>query len=119
MANTKVAVQGAALVADHATVKALQGLVDYQPVNPAYATAQLLQLQASLTQAEHAEKAAEQAYVEARNLRRATAQLYHDSVVGARAQVVAQYGPDAAAVALVGLTRKSERKHPVRRTAGA
>ena len=34
-------------------------------------------------------------------------------------QVIAQYGPDSAAVQLLGLKRKSERRRPVRRSAAA
>ncbi|NTW01427.1 MAG: hypothetical protein HGA19_08965 [Oscillochloris sp.] len=105
------------LAVDHATVKALQGMIDYQPINAAYSTAQLLQLQATLTQAEQAEKAAEVALAQARSVRAEASHFYHDAVVGARTQVIAQYGPDATAVALVGLKRKSERKRPVKRQA--
>ncbi len=103
------------LAADHETVKALQSMVDYQPTNADYSVPQLLQVQASLTQAELAEKAAEVALQQARNTRAETSHFYHDLVVNSRTQVVAQFGPDSAAVALIGLTRKSQRKRPVKR----
>lgn len=107
------------LAADHSTVLALQSLPDYKPMNLDYTAAQLLQLQAALAQAEQAEQMAEQALAQARALRAEHSRRYHDAVVGARTQVVAQYGPDSHAVALVGLTRKSERKRPSRRQAAA
>jgi hypothetical protein len=115
MARQTTPVPSPTLAADHVTVKALQGMSDYQPVNPAYSTAQLLQHQASLAQTEQAAKAAEVALAQARKAQAEASHVYHDAVVGARAQVVALYGPDATAVALVGLTRKSERKRPVKR----
>lgn len=117
MARRRPPVPTPTLAADHATVKALQGLIDYQPTNSTYSIANLLQLQATLTQAEQAEKAAEVALEQARSVRAETSHLYHDLVVGSRVQVVAQYGTDSSAVSLVGLTRKSERKRPVKRQA--
>jgi len=105
------------LAADHTTVIALQGLSDYQPMNASYSTTQLLQMQAALAQADQAEKAAEVALAQARSVRLAASHAYHNLVVGARAQVIAQYGPDAPAISLIGLTRKSERKRPARRSA--
>lgn len=103
------------LSADHATVLALQSLSDYQPLNPAYSLAQLLQLQTNLTYAEQNETSAEVALAAARRARSEISHVYHDAVVGARSHVMAQYGPDAAAVALVGMKRKSERRRPVKR----
>lgn len=103
------------MAADHATVLAIQGLNDYQPVNPTYSIAQLLELQATLRENEQAERATEVAFEQARKARCEASHAYHDAVVGARSVVVSQYGPDAAAVALVGRTRKSDRKRPARR----
>jgi hypothetical protein len=117
MARRTTPVPQPTLAADHATVMALQGLSDYQPINPVYSTAQLMQAQAALTQAEQAEKEAEIALAQARSVRAEMSHTYHDLVVGARAQVIAQYGPDAPAIALIGLTRKSDRKRPVKRQA--
>jgi hypothetical protein len=42
-------------------------------------------------------------------------QLFHRSMVGAKNQVRAQYGDDSYVVQAIGLTRKSDRKRPVRR----
>lgn len=103
------------LAADHATVLAIQSLSDYQPSNPDYSTAQLLQLQSALVQADQATKTAEYALDEARRVRSEISHSYHNAVIGARVQVIGQFGPDATAVALVGLTRRSERKRPTRR----
>jgi len=40
---------------------------------------------------------------------------FHDAMLGVKEQVVAQYGNDSDAVQSLGLTKKSERKSPVRR----
>jgi dTDP-4-amino-4,6-dideoxygalactose transaminase len=74
---------------------ALQTLVDYQPINAACGIAQLLQLQATLAQAEQAEVMIETSLAQARRVRIETSHAYHDLVVSARTQVLAQYGPDA------------------------
>jgi hypothetical protein len=58
-----------------------------------------------------------QALATARDLAAAAEWALHDGMLGAKAQVIAQYGPDAHAVQLLGLKRKSERRRPVRRAA--
>jgi hypothetical protein len=115
MARRTSPVSPTTLAADHATVIALQSLVDYQPLNPDYSVASLLQAQATLAQADHTEQELITALAQARKVRADTSHFYHNNVVGSRAHVVVQYGPDAAAVSLVGLTRKSERKRPAKR----
>ena len=62
---------------------------------------------------------AAQAQAIARDLAIAAEWALHDGMLGAKAQVIAQYGPDAHAVQLLGLKRKSERRRPVRRAAVA
>jgi hypothetical protein len=119
MGKQQTPVPSLILAADHATVMALQGLPDYQPLNPDYHTGQLLQLQANLVQTEQIEQAAEAALAQARSARVQATHVYHNAVVGARTHVIAQYGPDATAVSLVGLTRKSQRKRPVKRSSVA
>jgi hypothetical protein len=98
---------------------AMQSMVDYQPIHAAHSIANLVQLQASLAHAAQTTRQAEVALDAARALEAEISHTYHDAVVGARAHVVAQYGPDSAAVEQVGLTRKSNRKRPVRHKAAA
>jgi hypothetical protein len=119
MTRRRTPVPPPSLAADHVTVTAIQGLADYQPTNPNCSAAQLLQLQANLIQAEQAEHAVKVALDQARAARNQAAHQYHDAVVSARIQVVAQYGADAAAVSLIGMTRTSERKRPAKRQAAA
>jgi hypothetical protein len=116
MARSTDPISPSILAADHATVLALQSLIDYQPINPDLRTEHLVQLQTSLAQATQTRRAIEVALDNARNIEAETSHVYHDLVVSSRAHVSVQYGTDSAAVAMVGLTRKSERKRPTRRT---
>ena len=100
---------------DRLTVTSLQFLPDYSPRNPAYATAELQQLVVALTQAEEAEVLAEHALAAARERAIAAGVALHDGAVGAKREVVTQYGPDSPSVNVVGLTPLSERKRPIRR----
>jgi hypothetical protein len=92
---------------------------DYQPLDANLRTEHLTQLQATLSQAVQSRMALEVALDNARTIEAETSHMYHDLVVRSRAHVGVQYGPDSAAIALVGLKRKSERKRPVRRKAAA
>jgi len=44
---------------------------------------------------------------------RATILAFHDTILGVKDQVIAQYGPNSDEVASLGLKKKSERKAPV------
>jgi hypothetical protein len=105
------------LAADREAVQALQDLLDYTPRNPAHSTPALQQLEAELTQAEQAEGRARRALDEARDMVDTLARRFHNAVLGAKTEVIVQYGTDSLAVEKVGLKRKSERKRPSRRTA--
>jgi hypothetical protein len=112
-------VTAAALAADREAVLALQDLLDYAPRNVAFSTPALQQIEAELTQAEQAEGRARRAFELARTQADEVARRFHDAVLGAKAEVIAQYGTDSPAVENVGLKRKSERKRPSRRPAAA
>jgi hypothetical protein len=47
------------------------------------------------------------------------AQACQDAMLGAKAQVIAQYGSNSHAVQAIGLKRKSERRRPTRRAQSA
>lgn len=107
--------QVSVIAADRAALKAIQELVDYQSVNPACSTVALAQVEATLRAAEEATERARRAYEQARAVEADTARMFHSGVMAAKAQVLAQYGSDSYAVQAIGLTRKSDRKRPVRR----
>jgi len=101
--------------ADRLTVKALQDLADYTAINMQHSAAALLALDEALTAAEQSERRAKMAYEQARDEVADSAWALHRAVLGAKAQVLAQYGHDSPAVQAIGLKRRSERKRPVRR----
>jgi uncharacterized membrane protein YccC len=114
------------IAADRNTLRAIEGLADYQSVNPAYSIPALQQLDAALRAAEEASEQARQAferarqaYEQARAAEDASAQTLHDSMRMAKSQVFAQYGADSYAVKAFGWTRKSDRKRPVRKASAA
>ncbi|NTU85645.1 MAG: hypothetical protein HGA45_40970 [Chloroflexales bacterium] len=103
------------IAADRSTLLALQSLGDYQPINLMYGVASIQQYEAALAQTEQAVILAQQALEQARAAHNEAAYALHMIVLGAKDQVKAQYGPDAAAVQMIGLTRKSDYKRSTRR----
>jgi len=95
----------------------VQSLPDYEPNNPAYTAARLVELVGSMDAARQAEMRAVQQLTIARDVAAAAEWALYEGVLGARAQVIAQYGPDSHAVQVIGLKRKSERKRPARKPA--
>jgi len=95
----------------------LQSLPDYQPQNPACSVGELDALVRTMELAQQAEVRALQVLAAARDAAAVSEWQLHEAMLAAKAQVIAQYGPDAPAVQLVGLKRKSERRRPVRRVA--
>jgi hypothetical protein len=100
-------------------VVGVQSLPDYKPTNPAYTTACLLELVHAMEAARQAEVRAVQQLAIARDLAAAAEWALYDGVLGARSQVIAQYGPDSHAVQVIGLKRKSERKRAARKPAAS
>jgi hypothetical protein len=105
--------------ADRQALNGIQLLNDYAPMNRAYSTEHLEELGRAMEAAHQAEARAVQAQAIARELAIATEWALHDALLGAKTQVIAQYGPDDHAVQLLGLKRKSERRRPVRRATEA
>lgn len=107
----------ATLDADRDTVLALQDMADYRPHNPTHDIESLTTLEAMLTTAEQAERRAQIALDAARDKAIAAAHAFHDATLGAKAEVIAQYGANSSAVQAIGLKRKSDRRRPLRRSA--
>jgi hypothetical protein len=84
-----------------------------------YSATALAELGRAMEEAQQAEVRALQALAAARDAATAAEWALHEGMLGAKAQVIAQYGPDSNAVQLLGLKRKSERRRPVRRAAVA
>jgi len=107
------------LEADRSSFAALQGIAGYAPSNPAYAVAAIKTLEAEMTGAREAETRAAAALATARDTAAAKEWEFHNRILGAKDQVVAQFGRDSNEVQAVGLKKASERKAPTRRKAAA
>jgi hypothetical protein len=105
------------LQADRHALIGVQSLPDYAPMSGAYSAMTLADLQRTMDEAQQAEVRAVQALATVRDAAAAAEWAFHEGMLGAKAQVIAQYGPDSSAVQLLGLKRKSERRRPARRPA--
>ncbi len=103
------------LAADQNALDAVRDLADYTAVNPTYTTERLNALDAAFQSAEQNERRLQIALDAARDATVAAAWERHNAILGAKTQVIAQYGPNANAVQALGLKKKSERRRPTRR----
>ena len=99
---------------DKDTCAALQNLSDYAPANTAFTTAKCTAALSNMTAAQQAYAQALAAFESAKNDVIASEWAFHNVILGAKSQVVAQYGPDSNEVEEIGLKRKSEYKSPTR-----
>lgn len=119
MANSRTKpVDMPTLTRDRRTIKALRDLTDYRPHRPEHTPEALLALDQEVLAVQDAVDRARREYEAARARLIALSWVLHDSVLGARTEVVVLFGPDSNAVHAVGLKRKSERKRPVRPARG-
>ncbi|KPV51391.1 hypothetical protein SE17_21460 [Kouleothrix aurantiaca] len=104
------------ITSDRNAVSALNDLADYTSVNPNYSAEALATMEEELVASQQKERRAQTALDAARDEVTAKAWALRKAVQGAKAQVIAQYGPDSNAVAALGLKKKSEYRRPARRT---
>lgn len=95
---------------DKASFAALQAITNYAPANPQFAIAAITTARNELNAAQQAEAQAEAAAATARDNATAREWEFHNLVLGAKDQVVAQFGRDSNEVQAVGLKRASEYK---------
>jgi hypothetical protein len=103
--------------ADRTALLAIRELREYSPHNPAISTETLISLEAALLRAQQEELRLRNNLDAARDTTTAAAWSLHNAILGAKAQVIAQYGYNSNAVQSLGLKKKSERRRPVRRSA--
>src|SRR5690242_15427797 len=101
--------------ADRTALLAIRELRDYSPLNPTFSAEALASLDAALRRAQEEELRLRNALEAARDAATTAAWALHNGILGAKAQVIAQYGHDSNAVQALGLKKKSERKRPARR----
>lgn len=102
--------------ADRESFAALQTITAYRPANPALSLANLTVVQSAMNDAQMAETQAAVAYATARDEATAAEWRFHDAIVGARDQVMAQFGRDSNEAQAVGRKKASEFRSRTRRT---
>jgi hypothetical protein len=105
--------------ADRDALSALKVLRGYAPNNPNHSPEALAALQEAMGNADEAELRAQRALAAARDAAIAAGWEFHNAILGAKSQVIGQFGSDSTAVQSLGLKKKSERKRAARRSGSA
>ena len=116
MANENKRLKPAQIEADRTSFAALQTIDGYAPANAAFTLAKATEAEAAVRSAQAAEAQAEAALAAARDAAVAREWEFHNLMIGAKDQVMAQFGRDSNEVQAVGRKKASERKAPARRT---
>lgn len=96
------------LESDRAAFAALQAITGYAPSNATFSLAAIRAAHAELAEAQTMETQAAAAAASARDNAAAMEWTFHNLMLGAKDQVVAQFGRDSNEVQAVGLKRVSE-----------
>jgi hypothetical protein len=94
----------------------LQAMGGYKPANAAYSADKVGASVDDVNEKQANEAQAEAAAAQARDEAVASEWELHNNILGAKDQVVAQFGRDSAQAQAMGLTRTSERQAPKRKT---
>ncbi|MCS7031326.1 MAG: hypothetical protein NZL92_07335 [Gloeomargarita sp. SKYG116] len=106
----------ALLQADQEALAALLAFPDYNPSNPAYRKEVLQEALQTMKEKQALEVQALAAAKAARDEANRSEWRFHNLVLGAKEQVIAQYGRDSLQVQALGLRRKSEYRGRTRRS---
>lgn len=98
------------LQADRESLAALQAVDGYAPANSSYTLAIITKAQADLVKLQTAEVQTAAAAATARDEAIAKEWEVHNMILGAKDQVIAQFGKDSNEVQSIGLKKKSEYK---------
>ena len=96
---------------DRLIAAAVLALEDYRPANQAFTAQAIEEALEQMEEAVKAEEEAQAAAARARTLAIKSETAFHEIILGAKRQVIAQYGDDSEEIAALGLTRKSERRY--------
>lgn len=105
----------AILEADKTSLAALQAVANYTPANPTYSLAAIAKARDELAAAQTAEAQTAAAAAAARDDAVAKEWEFHNLMLGAKDQVIAQFGRDSSEVQSIGLKRASEYRPRARR----
>jgi hypothetical protein len=97
---------------------ALKNIQDYRPANSAYTVAAISAVDTNRLAAHDMEMQTTAAADAARDDHVALQWDFHNGVLGAKAQVIAQFGPDSNEAQAMKLKKKSEYKNPTRKPGG-
>jgi len=117
--NESIRIRPRILKADKDAYIALQSMQDYNPANTKLSETSAAGILAMMQAAQQAEVNAQNTLDAARDAAVKTEWDFHNFMLAIKAQVLAQYGDDSDQVQALGLTKKSERKAPVRKKAKA
>ncbi len=109
----------AQLQADLDALTALNGFAVYTPANAAYAKTAVAAKQVAMKAAQDAETAAQVALATARDAAAAAEWEFHNTMLGVKEQVIAQFGKNSDQVQALGLKKKTEYKAPARKAKAA
>jgi hypothetical protein len=98
---------------------AWQGMTTYTPANTAYAKTAVTAKQTAMKAAQDAETAVQVALATARDAAAAAEWDFHNTMLGVKEQVIAQFGKNSDQVQALGLKKKSEYKTPARKAKAA
>lgn len=113
--NPKYRLPASTLEADREALLALEELEDYQPVNPNHRAEALRAFEQRLRQTEEEEVRTQKRLNTVRDDVVDAGWAFHNAIMGAKAQVSAQYGNDSNAIQSMGLKKRSDRKRTPRR----
>lgn len=112
MAVKKIArVSQRILKKDRLIVAAVLALKDYNPANGEYTANRLGEALKKMEDAFQAEQDAMEAATKAREAAIREEAAFHELVLGAKRQVIAQYGDDSEEITRLGMKKKSERRY--------
>lgn len=100
---------------DVAALEAIEGITGYTPSNTAFALTALTAKQTGMTTAQATETQKKGDADAARDSANAAEWAFHNAILGAKAQVKAQFGEDSDQWQALGMTKKSEHKKPARK----
>ncbi len=107
-----------AIKANRKALSGIQSLEDYAPRNSAYSVDRLEVLHQQMEAAQKEEERMVATLVATRTAAIEAERTFHEAMLGAKSEVITQYGADSSAVQRLGLKRKSERRRPTRRANG-
>jgi hypothetical protein len=110
---------GPSVLADDLEIfAALKTTQDYRPANPAYTVDAITTINNNRAAAHDTEVQTAAAYETARDNHVALQWDFHNAMLGAKNQVVAQFGLDSNEAQAMKLKKKSEYKNPTRKQGG-